>query len=45
MAVKVVNDTVGLNGLVSTLLMFRVYPCITRSSTPLALIIKRAEAI
>jgi hypothetical protein len=45
MAVKAVNDTVGPNGLVLTLLVFGVYPRITWLSAPLALIIKRAEAV
>jgi hypothetical protein len=45
MVVKVVNDTAGLNRLVSTLLVFRVYLCITWLSASLALIIKRAEAV
>jgi hypothetical protein len=45
MAVKVVNDTTGPNGLVPTLLIFRAYPRMTRLSAPLALMIKRAEAV
>jgi hypothetical protein len=45
MVVKAVNDTVGLNGLVPTLLVFRAYLRITRLSAPLALMIKRAEAV
>jgi hypothetical protein len=44
-AVKVVNDTIGPNRLVLTLLVFRAYPCITRLSAPSALIVKRAEAV
>ena len=45
MAVKAVNDTAGPNGLVPTLLIFRAYPRITRSSAPSASIVKRAEAV
>jgi hypothetical protein len=45
MAVKVVNNTVGPNGLVPTLLVFRAYPCITRLSALSALMVKRAEAV
>ena len=43
--VKAVNDTVGPNGLVPTLLMFRAYLRMTRSSAPLTSMIKRAEAV
>jgi len=43
--VKVVNDTAGLNGLVLILLVFRVYPRMTRSSALSASIVKRAEAV
>jgi hypothetical protein len=45
MAVKAVNDTAGPNGLVLTLLVFGAYLCITRSSAPSALMVKRAEAV
>jgi hypothetical protein len=45
MAIKVVNDITSLNGLVFTLLVFGAYPHITRLSAPLALMIKRVEAI
>ena len=45
MAVKAVNDIISPNGLVPTLLMFRAYLRMTRSSAPSALIIKRAEAV
>jgi hypothetical protein len=45
MIIKAVDDTIGPNGLVPILLVFRVYLCITRSSTSLALIIKRVEAV
>ena len=45
MAVKAVNDIISPNGLVTTLLMFRAYLRMTRSSAPLASMIKRAEAV
>ena len=45
MAIKVINNIISLNGLVFTLLVFGVYPYITRLSTLLALIIKRIEAV
>ena len=45
MAVKAVNDTTGLNGLVLILLVFRAYLRITRSSAPSASIVKRVEAV
>jgi hypothetical protein len=34
MAVKALNDTAGLNGLVPTLLVFGIYPCINSDSPP-----------
>ena len=45
MAVKAVNDTAGLNGLVPILLVFRAYPRMTRSSASSASIVKRVEAV
>ena len=45
MAVKAVNDTAGLNGLVLTLLVFGAYPRMTRSSAPSASIVKRVKAV
>jgi hypothetical protein len=45
MAVKVVNDTVGPNGLVPTLLVFGAYPRMTRLSALSALMVKRVEAV
>lgn len=45
MAVKAVNDTVGPNGIVPTVLVFRAYPRITTESPPSALTIQRAQAI
>ena len=45
MAVKAVNDTAGLDGLVLILLIFGAYPRLTSSDPPSPGIIKRAEAI
>ena len=45
MVIKAVNDSVGPNGLIPTLLVFRVYPRITNLDTLSLLITKRAEAI
>jgi hypothetical protein len=45
MAVKAVNNTIGLNRLVPTLLVFGAYPRITEQGPLLPVIIKRAEAI
>ncbi len=45
MAVKAVNDSVGPNGIVPTLLVFSAYPQLTKID-PLSLFVtKRAEAI
>ena len=45
MAVKAINDLVGLNGIVPTLLVFCVYPWLTKID-PLSLsVTKRTEAI
>src|SRR6266487_6305898 len=45
LSVKCVNDTVGPDGLVPTLLVFDVYPRILSSKRPLALTSERAKAI
>ena len=45
MAVKAVNDTTSPNGLVLTLLIFKIYLRITRLSAFLTLMIKRAKAV
>jgi hypothetical protein len=45
MTVKAVNDSAGPDGIVPTLLVFGVYPKITKGSAPLPSIIQRAEAI
>ena len=43
--VKAVNDLAGLDGIVPTLLVFRVYPRITKDSPLSPSITKRAKAI
>ena len=45
MAVKAINNSARLNKIVSTLLVFRVYPQITKMDTLSLSITKRAEAI
>ena len=45
MAVKAINDTARLDGLVPILLVFGAYPRLTNSDPPLPGILKRAEAI
>jgi hypothetical protein len=45
MAIKVVNDTVGPNGLVPTLLVFGAYPRMTLDSPPSPSMIQRSHAI
>lgn len=45
MSLKAVNDTVGPNGLVPTLLVFGTYPRINKDSPPSPSTLKRAEAI
>ena len=45
MAVKAINNSVGLDGIIPILLVFGAYPRITNMDPPLLSIIKRAEAI
>ena len=45
MAIKAINNLTGLDGIISTLLVFRAYPWITKIDALLLSIIKRAEAI
>jgi hypothetical protein len=45
MAVKAVNDTAGLDELVPTLLVFRTYPQLSKTSPLLLLIAARATAV
>jgi len=45
MAIKAINNSARLDRIVPTLLVFRVYPQITKIDTLLLSITKRAEAI
>jgi hypothetical protein len=45
MAVKAINDLAGPDGIVPTLLVFRVYPQITKMDALLPSVTKRAKAI
>ena len=45
MAFKAINDFIGLNGLILTLLVFRVYLYIIKSNTPNPIVIKWAVAL
>ena len=45
MAVKAVNDTAGLDGLVPTLLVYRAYPKISNLDPPALSIMEQAAAI
>ena len=45
MAIKAINDSAGLDRIVPTLLVFRVYPRITKIDTLSPSITKRAEVI
>ena len=45
MAVKAINDLAGPDRIIPTLLVFRVYPQITKIDTLLLSVTKRAEAI
>ena len=45
MAVKAVNNTIGPDGLVSTLLVYRAYPKISNLNPPTPSIIERAAII
>ena len=45
MAVKAINNSAGLDGIVSTFLVFGAYPQITKIDAPSPSVIKRAEAI
>ena len=45
MAVKAINNSARLDGIVFTFLVFRVYPQITKMDALSPSIIKRAEAI
>jgi len=45
MAVKAINDLAGLDGIVPTLLVFRVYPRMIKIDALSPSVTKRAEAI
>jgi hypothetical protein len=45
MAVKAINDLIGPNGIIPTLLVFRTYPYIIKNSLLLLFITKQTEAI
>jgi hypothetical protein len=45
MAFKVINDSISLNGLIPTLLVFGAYLYIIESNTPNLTVIKRAAAL
>ena len=44
-AFKVINNFIGLNSLIPTLLVFRAYLYIVKSNTPNPIVIKRAAAL
>jgi hypothetical protein len=44
MALKAINNFTGLNGLISTLLVFRAYPRIVESDIPNPIVVKQAVA-
>ena len=45
MAFKVINNFIGLNSLIPTLLVFRAYPCIVKFNAPNPIVVKRAAAL
>ena len=45
MAFKVINNSIGLNSLIPTLLVFRAYLYIVKSNAPNSIIIKQAVAL
>jgi hypothetical protein len=45
MAFKAINDSVGLDGLIPTLLVFGAYLCMVESNAPNPIVIKRAAAL
>ena len=44
MAFKAINDSVGLNSLIPTLLVFKAYLCIVKSNISNPIVVKRAVA-
>jgi hypothetical protein len=45
MAFKAINDSIGLNSLIPTLLVFGAYLCIVKSNAPNSTVVKRAVAL
>jgi len=45
MALKVINDSIGPNGLIPTLLVFGAYPYIVESNAPNPTVIQRVIAL
>ena len=45
MAFKAINDFIGLNSLIPTLLVFGAYLCIVESNAPNPIVVKRAAAL
>src|SRR6266702_6872748 len=45
MAFKAINDSIGLNGLIFTLLVFKAYPHIVESNVPNSTVVKQAAAL
>ena len=45
MAFKVINNFIGLNGLIPTLLVFGAYLCIVKSNTPNPTVVKWVVAL
>ena len=45
MAFKAINNSIGLNSLISTLLVFKVYLCIIEFNTPNSTVVKQVVAL
>ena len=45
MAFKAINDSIGLNGFIPTLLVFRAYLYIVKSDAPNPIVVKWAAAL
>ena len=45
MAFKAINNSVGLNSLIFTLLVFRVYLCMVESDIPNPIVVKRVVVL
>ena len=42
---KIINNSIGPNSLIPTLLVFRAYLCIIKSNTPNPIVVKQAAAL